>query len=53
LGKGKIHYIEVFSDTKEETDDEEGGAIHNIQVSHKEEEQALHAQGDEVHYTMM
>jgi hypothetical protein len=48
LGKGKIHYIEVVSNSEEETDDEEGGAIHNIQVIHREEEQALHAQGDEV-----
>jgi hypothetical protein len=48
LGKGKIHYIEVVSDSEEETNDEEGGAIHNIQVSHREEEQALHAQCDEV-----
>jgi hypothetical protein len=48
LGKGKIHYIEVVSDSEDETDDVEGGAIHNMQLSHMEEEQALHAQGDEM-----
>jgi hypothetical protein len=47
LGKGKIHYIEVVSDSEEETDDEEGGAIHTMQENHKEEEEALHAQGNE------
>jgi hypothetical protein len=30
LGKGKIHYIEVMSDSEEETDDEEGGSIHTM-----------------------
>jgi len=48
LGKGKIHYIKVVSDSEEETDDKEGGAIHNIQMSHREEEESLHAPGDEV-----
>jgi hypothetical protein len=46
--KGKIHYIEVVSDSEDESDGEESGAIHNIQLSHKETEQALHVQGEEV-----
>jgi hypothetical protein len=37
LGKGKIHYIEVVSDSEEETDEEEGGSIHTMQANHKEE----------------
>jgi hypothetical protein len=48
MGKGKIHYIEVVSDSEEETDDEENGAIHNIQMNQREDEQVLHAQGEEV-----
>jgi hypothetical protein len=48
LGKGKIHYIEVVYDNQEETYDEEGEDVHNIQMSHRDEEPALHAQGDEV-----
>jgi hypothetical protein len=46
LGKGKINYLYVVSDSEEETDEEEGGAIHNIQSIHKAKE-SLHAQGDE------
>jgi hypothetical protein len=45
LGKGTIHYIEVMSDSEEETDDEDGGATHTMQTNHKEEEEDLHAQG--------
>ena len=44
MGKGKIHYIEVVSDSEEEIDDEENGAIHNIQMNQREDEHVLHAQ---------
>jgi hypothetical protein len=30
MGKGKIHYIEVVSDSEDEMDEEESGAIYNI-----------------------
>jgi hypothetical protein len=30
MGKGKNHYIEVVSDSEDEEDEEEIGAIHNI-----------------------
>jgi hypothetical protein len=46
LGNEKIHYIEVVSDS-EETDDEEGRAVHTMQLNHKEKEEALHVQGNE------
>jgi hypothetical protein len=35
LGKGKIHYIEVVSDSEQEIDDEEGGSIHIMQANHR------------------
>jgi len=37
----------VVSDSEEETYDEEGGAIHNIQENHREEEEAFYVLGDE------
>jgi hypothetical protein len=41
--KGKIHYIEVVSDSEDEFDEEGSGVIHNMQLSHRETEQALQA----------
>jgi hypothetical protein len=44
--KGKIHYIEVVSDSEDEFDEEESGVIQNMQLSHRETEPALQAQNE-------
>jgi hypothetical protein len=38
MGKGKIHYIEVVSDSEDEEGEEEMGVIHNLEVNQGEEE---------------
>jgi hypothetical protein len=47
MGKGKIHYIEVVSDSEDEMDEEGSGAIYNIGMHQEEEENISHAQEED------